>query len=102
MNIKELTTTTFASENALDGDDLIAISITTRPAFSHRMMEWRNDGSYSKAWNLIADKICEKNNDIECAIDDTYLRVFYKTEEERKLIYSTIDELKDEIEDCFL
>lgn len=102
MNTKELTTTTYATEDALDGDDLTVISITTRPAFAHRTMEWRKDGSYSKAWNMIADTICAKNNAIECAIDDNYLRVFYKTEEERNLIYSAIDEIKNKIEDCFI
>ena len=102
MNTKKLTTMTFATEDAFDDDDFILISITTRPMFSHRIMEWRNDGSYSKAWNMIADKICDKNNDIECTIDDNYLRIFYTTVKERNLIYSTIDEIKDEIDDCFI
>ena len=101
MYTKELTITTFATEDKLDGEDTTLISITTRPAFAHRMMEWRNDGSYSNAWNLIADEICKKNNDIECTIDDNYLRVFYKNEDERNLVYSTIDEIKDKIDDCF-
>lgn len=83
MNTKKLTDTTFATEDALDGENLSVISI-------------------SKAWNMIADKICAKNNDIECVIDDNYLRVFYKTEEERNLIYATIDEIKNKIEDCFI
>lgn len=103
MNMKEFKNSTiYATEDRLD-DETKLISITTRPIFNHRIYEWRNDKSYETAWNFIADQILEQiDKNIECDIDDNYLRVFYNTDEQLNKIYDLIEKNIVKIDDFFI
>ena len=103
MNIKEFKNSTiYAIEDHLD-DETKLISITTKPIFNYRIYEWRNDKSYENAWNFISDQILEQiNKNIECDIDDNYLRVFYNTDKQLNKIYKLIEKNIVKIDDFFI
>lgn len=95
--------TLFADEDRLDGDELTVLSITTKPCFSSRLEEWRGDGkTYERAWSFIADRIIEEVvPELECVIDDNYLRVFVHNETERDAVYESIEKHAVEIDEFF-
>lgn len=103
--MKKINIGTFATVgeiNRLDGEKTYVVSLTTRPAFSGYVNQWRKDGTYSKAWNLIADTMDKLLMKLECAIDDNYLRIFYKTQKELTAINTVIRLLNNQIDACFL
>ena len=103
--MKKINIGTFATDgeiNKLDGEKTYVVSLTTRPAFSGYVDKWRKDGTYSKAWNLIADTMDKLLMNLECAIDDNYLRIFFETQKELTAINTVIRLLNNQIDACFL
>lgn len=103
MNMKTFNAATiiFAIEDTLY-EGLNVLSITNKPCFSHRTKEWRETAAYSQAWNFIADRIIEEiKPELECAIDDNYMRVFVHSDSERDNVYELIEKYAAKIDDYF-
>lgn len=101
MNMKEFGTIC-TRENKLDGEEIFVLSVTTRLELKHRTFEWRKTNAYSQAWNLIADTLKKLMLNLHCDIDDNYLRVFYRNEKELTAVYTVIELLQNQIDDCFI